>query len=194
MTVKEVSYYEKIIALMLSVLIPVGMSIPVFAAQNEEGPVKTVAEILNDYHAESFEKQITQKSETVRAYARSSGSAEKTLEEETVEELTAAGYEAYNVTSSNYEELEASLKTDFEDLGLDPNESYIIVISGEEAEGTSYAVHYSDYDWRKEQAARAYLNDTLSTDYVGNIKVFLGLNQSFPVDTTVPIWTFYCPY
>lgn len=172
MTVKEVSYHEKMIALMLSVLIPVGMSIPVFAAQNEEGPVKTVAEILNDYHAKSFEKQIAQESETVRAYARSSGSAEKTLEEETVEELTAAGYEAYNVTSSNYEELEASLKTDFEDLGLDPNESYIIVISGEEAEGTSYSVHYSDYDWRKEQAARAYLNDTLSTDYVGNIKVF----------------------
>lgn len=124
MTVKEVSYHEKMIALMLSVLIPVGMSIPVFAAQNEEGPVKTVAEILNDYHAKSFEKQIAQESETARAYARSSGSAEKTLEEETVEELTAAGYEADNVTSSNYEELEASLKTDFEDLGLDPNESY----------------------------------------------------------------------
>ena len=51
---------------------------------------------------------------------------------ETVEELTAAGYEAYNVTADNYEELQETLKTDFADMGLDPEGSYIVVISGED--------------------------------------------------------------
>lgn len=125
---------KKLIAFILSVLMLVGMSVPVFATQNEE-EVKTVEEILNGYHAKAFERQINQGIETAGTNSRSGGSAEKSLEGETVEELTAAGYEAYHVTSSNYDELEVSLKTDFADLGLDPNDSYIIVISGEEDNG-----------------------------------------------------------
>lgn len=53
--------------------------------------------------------------------------------------LNAAGYEAYNVTSDNYDALEGELQTDFKDMGLDPNGSYIIVISGEDSENSSSA-------------------------------------------------------
>ena len=66
----------------------------------------------------------------------------KTLEQETVDALTAAGYEAYNVTSDNYDSLEADLNTDFAGMGLDPADSYVIVISGE-APGESSASHGS---------------------------------------------------
>lgn len=52
--------------------------------------------------------------------------------QETVDTLNAAGYEAYNLTASNYDTLETELKTDFASKGLDPNGSYIVVISGED--------------------------------------------------------------
>lgn len=61
-----------------------------------------------------------------------------------MEELTAAGYEAYNVTGENYSALEEALRTDFGDMGLDPNGSYIIVISGEDPVGTNNSTRGSD--------------------------------------------------
>lgn len=45
--------------------------------------------------------------------------------------LNAAGYEAYNVTSTNYEALESQLNTDFADMGLVSDGSYIITIHDE---------------------------------------------------------------
>lgn len=45
-----------------------------------------------------------------------------------MDELVAAGYEAYNVSASNYDALEKSLQTDFEHLGMYPNGSFIVVI------------------------------------------------------------------
>ena len=84
--------------------------------------------ILNSYHEKAFAAQ-TAGDAGASTWSSRSG---KTLEEETVDELTAAGYEAYNVTSENYEALEEALQTDFADMGLNPEGSYIIVISGED--------------------------------------------------------------
>ena len=64
-------------------------------------------------------------------WSRRSGSTQ-TLEQETVDTLNNAGYEAYHVTADNYESLEADLYTDFGGMGLDPEGSYIVVISGED--------------------------------------------------------------
>ena len=70
----------------------------------------TIEEILNDYHSKAFEAQTAQ--EEAGTYSRSASGTGKTLEQETVEELTAAGYEAYNVTGDNFDSLEDSLQTD----------------------------------------------------------------------------------
>lgn len=91
----------------------------------------TVEEILNEYHRKAFEAQAQGKTDTASTWSRRSGTA-KTLEQETVDTLTAAGYEAYNVTADNYNALEAELQTDFAGMGLDPDGSYIVVISGED--------------------------------------------------------------
>ena len=96
-------------------------------------------EILSEYHQKAFEAEAAQQTGGVAAYSRGAGSSEKTLEEETVDTLNAAGYEAYNVTSENYEALEAQLQTDFADMGLDSDSSYIIVISGEEDSTSKHA-------------------------------------------------------
>ena len=118
---------KKIVSMLIvfAMLVPVSSAV---AADNSDVQ-PTIEEILNSYHEKAFAASAEGGSE-VSAYARRSGS-EKTLEQETVDELTAAGYEAYNVTAENYDLLEVFLQTDFASIGLNPEGSYIIVINGE---------------------------------------------------------------
>ena len=104
-------------------------------AADEMSAKPTVEEILDEYHRKAFEREMQGDTETASTWSRRGGSA-KTLEEETVEALTNAGYEAYNVTAGNYDTLEAQLYTDFGEMGLDPNGSYIVVISGGDGEAS----------------------------------------------------------
>lgn len=122
--------FKKAISFML-VFCMFAAFIPAASATPDSQPVKSVEEILNEYHAKSFEAQAS-KDSPAAANSRSSTGNAPTLEQETVDQLNAAGYEAYNVTSANYNSLQAQLKTDFSDIGLSPNGSYIIVISGED--------------------------------------------------------------
>ena len=125
---------KKMIALMLIFAMLVSLSPAVAADENVSQP--TIEEILNGYHEKAFAAHITEENGGASTYSRSAGS-EKTLEEETVDELTAAGYEAYHVTGDNYEELADSLNIDFSGFGLDSGNSYIVVISGEDNSDTS---------------------------------------------------------
>ena len=122
--------YKKLIAMILACTMLVSISPAVAADNMSMSP--TVEEILDEYHHKSFEAQTAQEESSISAYSRSSSSYDYTLEQETVDQLTEAGYEAYNVTAENYYALESSLKCDFSELGLDPDVSYIIVISGED--------------------------------------------------------------
>lgn len=124
---------RKFLSVTLTLILLFSMAVPVLATTNdtESTETRTVEEILNEYHEKSFAAEMAEETGNPTAYSNRDRSSGKTLEEETVDELRAAGYEAYNVTSSNYDSLEASLKTDFEEMGLDPNSSYIITISGE---------------------------------------------------------------
>ena len=107
-------------------------------AADEMSATPTVEEILNEYHRKAFEAQTRGETDAASTWSRRGGST-KTLEQETVDALTAAGYEAYNVTADNYETLEAELKTDFASMGLDPAGSYIVVVSSEETSSTNGA-------------------------------------------------------
>lgn len=100
-------------------------------AADELSVTPTVEEILNEYHRKAFEAQTRGETDTASTWSRRSGST-KTLEQETVDTLTAAGYEAYNVTADNYETLEADLHTNFSEMGLNKSGSYIVVIHGED--------------------------------------------------------------
>ena len=123
---------KRMIALFLTLAMLVSIAPAVVA--DDTVPRPTVEEILDEYHQKVFEAQNAGEA---AAYSPRSGSSGKTLEQETVDALNAAGYEAYNVTGENYEALEDQLKTDFSDMGLDPNSSYIIAISGEESENNT---------------------------------------------------------
>lgn len=128
---------KRMIALFLTFAMLVPFT-PAVAAE-DTAPRPTVEEILSEYHQKAFEAEAAEQTGGTAAYSRGAGSSEKTLEEETVDTLVAAGYEAYNVTSENYEALEAQLQTDFADMGLDSDSSYIIVISGEEDSAANHA-------------------------------------------------------
>lgn len=130
---------KKLVATVICIAMVVSMSAHVFATQSENDPNehRSVEEILNEYHEKSFATQNSSEPDSPAAYSRQSEADSKTLEEETVEALNAAGYEAYNVTVSNYETLEETLQTDLTFLGLNPNESYIVVISGEDSSDTA---------------------------------------------------------
>ena len=124
--------HKKLIAMIMVFAMLVSIS-PAVAA--EDAPVKpTVEEILTEYHRKLFEAQNEQEISTASANSRSTSGSGQTLEQEAGAQLTEAGYEVYNVTAENYLALESSLKCDFTELGLDPDGSYIIVISGEESE------------------------------------------------------------
>lgn len=129
---------KKFVALfiILAMLVPFSS---VVAADEPSAP-PTVEEILSQYHQKSYAAQQSPETAAASAYSRSASGSGKTLEQETVEQLTDAGYEAYNVTAENYNALEESLKTDFSELGLDPNGSYIIVIEGEDSADANYGV------------------------------------------------------
>lgn len=125
---------KRMIALLLILAMLVSIAPAVVA--DDTVPRPTVEEILSEYHQKAFEAEAAGETATASTYSRS-GSSGKTLEQETVDTLNAAGYEAYNVTAENFEALEAQLQTDFADMGLDPNGSYIIAISGEEPEDST---------------------------------------------------------
>ena len=108
---------KKIVSLLLILTMLVTLSPAVAADDSSATP--TVEEILNSYHVKAFEAKIAEERDGASTYSRRSGT-EKTPEEEAVDELTAAGYEAYNVTPENYYSLEEALHTDFSTLGLDP--------------------------------------------------------------------------
>lgn len=126
----ESNMLKKIISLVIifAMLIPFSSAV----AADKPSAQPTVEEILNGYHEKALQANIAQETNGASTYSRQSSGSEKTLEQETVDALTTAGYEAYNVTASNYDTLEKTLKTDFNELGLDPDGSYIVVIRGED--------------------------------------------------------------
>ncbi len=67
---------------------------PVVAA-DETTVTPTIEEILNSYHDQAFEAQSAEENGDASTYAR--GGSNQTLEQETVDALTDAGYEAYAV-------------------------------------------------------------------------------------------------
>ena len=121
---------------MLTLVLLITIAVPAFAATNdtESTEKRTVEDILGEYNQKRLTIEIAKETGNSTAYSNRGKSSDKTLEEETVDELRTAGYEAYNVTSSNYDSLEQRLNTNFEALGLNPNGSHIIVISSEEAQ------------------------------------------------------------
>lgn len=99
------------------------ISSPVFAVPVETTALSAAAEpvtmesILSDFHAQSFSAD---------------GQDSNTIKQKTINQLTEAGYSAYDLNPATLSSLENSLNTDFSAMGLDPEGSYLIIVSGED--------------------------------------------------------------
>ncbi len=101
-----------------------------FALSTPEVP-RSVEEILEDYHSRIA--SLPQPSDGIATYAAINNQAD-VIKQETIAELEKNGYEAYDVNPNSYDEVEANLKTDLSVMGVDANESYIIVLSSDPEE------------------------------------------------------------
>lgn len=125
---------KKLFAILLTIAMLLPLCTPIAATETQP---PTIEEILNNHHDKMFTSQLNENTNTTSTWARSGSNANQSLAQETISELTAAGYEAYNVSNENYGNLESYLRTDFADMGLNPESSYIMVISGEDEDATS---------------------------------------------------------
>ena len=126
------------ILLVFAMLVPLSTAV----AADEVTAQPTVEEILNEYHQKAFEREMCGEVQTASTWSRR-GTDARTLEQETVDALNEAGYEAYHVTAENYDTLQTELYTDFGEMGLDPDGSYIITISGEDQPADDHGSTYS---------------------------------------------------
>lgn len=120
---------KKAICLLLvcAMLLPISPAV----AADDSSAKPTVEEILSGYHQKSFDKSREEHTGT-STYARTTGEG-KNLEQETVEELRAAGYEAYLINANSYTDVQNALNTDLTAMGISPDAGdFIIVISGED--------------------------------------------------------------
>jgi hypothetical protein len=81
---------------------------------------------------ESYSAQIQNLNAPYSSEAVGMKEAEKRLREETVSELKSKGYSAFDVNASTFSDAEASLQTKFNSIGLTPDYSYIVFVSGDE--------------------------------------------------------------
>lgn len=169
--------FKKMIALVLCCIMVLPLCSPVFAvpAENDQDQYdsRSMEEILNDYHTKS--RQIESQSDA-GTNSRSVQTAD-TVRQDAVSELKLAGYEAYDVNPDTYAGVEAELNTDLSDIGLDPESSYIIVISGEDtrdngqnsAGGSSRVITLPPHEWEGDninQFSYTYNNETYTMRFL----------------------------
>lgn len=130
--------FKKMLAILLSTSMILGLGVPVYAAQEDTDVTQNtetqrpMEEILNRYHAKSFELSFS------NGNSSRSVQTSETIKQDTINELQDAGYEVYDVNPRTYADLEEQLNTDFGEMGLTPDDSYIVVISGENGSQKTY--------------------------------------------------------
>ena len=183
--------FKKMIALVLCCIMVLPLCSPVFAvpADNDQGQYdsRSMEEILSDYHTKS--RQIENQS-NAGAYSRSAQTSD-TVRQDAVSELKAAGYEAYDVNPDTYAGVEAELNTDLSDIGLDPESSYIVVISGENSNedpnrtnGSSRVITLPPHEWEGSGSSFTYTYNGV-TYTMRYVTVTAGDNPSLGESQTV---------
>lgn len=120
--------FKKLIALLLSTALLTSLLPSTAGAVSTEQttPEQTMISILDDFYTKSLQAQMRGSSTTysVPGYINK-------LRQEAVIALQDAGFEAYDVTGSTFNQVEQILCTDLHEIGLCEDYSYIIVLSGE---------------------------------------------------------------
>lgn len=116
---------RKLIALLMIIVTMLSLALPAFA---DSGASTSMEDILVEYHSDAMKLSESAPS------AYRTGKASTSLDEltaNTVSKLRRIGYDAYTLSSKTYEALEKSLDTDFSEIGLKKDCTYIVVLGDE---------------------------------------------------------------
>lgn len=126
--------WKKLLSLSLVLVMSIFVLAPTSVNANDvvqeevqENKAVSVEEILNEYCAKL---ELYSLKSNINTFSKTTETKE-IIKQQTIEKLTEAGYEAYDVNSNTFDEVEEQLSTDLEDINLNRNYSYIIVLEGE---------------------------------------------------------------
>lgn len=126
--------FKRFISIVVAIIMFVMMIPSALALSTEEITEPSIDDILDEYCRQAFRAQTNSDINTC-----SEEQATDIIKQETIARLWEAGHEAYDVNPDTFSDVESELKTDFAELGLDPNSSYIVVVSGDGGEtGDAY--------------------------------------------------------
>jgi hypothetical protein len=114
---------------LISLCVSLAIFLSVFPISASAATTSSVDEILSNFHIEVHEALRNQKN--TRTASGNTSSDLEAIRHETVEKLQKLGYEAYEVTGSNYDAVGDTLNTDFTTLGLSKGCSYIVVVGND---------------------------------------------------------------
>lgn len=113
---------KKLVSLFMTVITIVSLMLPVFAyAENPS----SLEKILSEYHYNSLKLS---ESNAIAYSSDGVHTLQEQLAEDTVQELRSAGYDSYVINNETYGALEDFLETDFSQIGLKNDSTYIVVV------------------------------------------------------------------
>lgn len=137
---------KKIFALLLTLCMCIFQTNVVLAVSNntksEDQIQEMVADILNDYQSKQAELLSLNLAENL---TMDRSAQKQNILQETKQKLTELGCEVYLLEQESFEQVEEFLQTDLEEIGLDREASYMLVVNG--AEVTPYGTAGSQFSY-----------------------------------------------
>lgn len=155
---------RKLIALLMIIVTMLSLALPAFA---DSGASTSMEDILVEYHSDAMKLSESAPS------AYRTGKASTSLDEltaNTVSKLRRIGYDAYTLSSKTYEALEKSLDTDFSEIGLKKDCTYIVVLGdepmgGAQAQSTTGSAFTYTYNSKQYKLRRVTITSADDSSY-----------------------------
>lgn len=155
---------RKLIALLMTIVTMFSLALPAFA---DSGTSTSMEDILAEYHSDAMKRSESAPS------AYRAGKASASLDEltaNTVSKLRRIGYDAYTLSSKTYEALEKSLDTDFSEIGLKKDCTYIVVLGddpmgGAQAQSTTGSTFTYTYNSKQYKLRRVTITSADDNSY-----------------------------
>lgn len=133
--------FKKISCHILSVIMLLLAFLPAIPLNVNASTRLSVEEILDDFYQKCFEAQ---KGKSI-THGNNSNQQLEAIRQDTIDTLANAGYNVFDVNPNTYNSVESLLQMNLSEIGIDPNCSYIVVVSGEDSDASASSVSPQTY-------------------------------------------------
>lgn len=152
---------RNLIALLMTIVTTFSLALPAFA---DSGNPTSMEDILAEYHSDTM--KLSKSAPSAYSTSKASASLDE-LTANTVSKLRSVGYDAYTLNSKTYEALEKSLDTDFSEIGLKKDCTYIVVLGDEptgdaqvqRTTGSAYTYTYNSKQYKLRRVTITSIDD-----------------------------------